>query len=65
MFWGQVLELDDRRTNADLGKNFNHPNDDERDGHDPEVFLGQHTREDADVDELQENLQQHIEALPA
>ena len=61
----QFLELNNGRANADLRKDFHHPHHDERDGHDSEVLLGQHARENADVDELQENLQQHIEALPA
>ena len=65
MFGFKLGGLHDRRADAYLGKNFHHAHHNQGNGHDAEVLLGQESRKDAYVNKLQDDLQQHVEALPA
>ena len=60
----KVGVLHNRRTNPDLGENFDDPHNDERNGHDAKVLFGEKARQNADVNELQGDLQEDVEALP-
>ena len=64
VFGLQVVELHHRGPDAHLREDFHHTDHDEGNGHDAKVLFCQKLREDADVDELQNDLQQDIEALP-
>ena len=61
----ELGELHDGGADADLGEDFHDAHHNQRQGHHPEVFRREDAREDADVDELQDHLQQDVEALPA
>ena len=61
----ELGELNERRSNADLGEDFHDAHHNQSEGHHSEVFGREQAREDADVDKLQDHLQQHVEALPA
>ena len=62
---GQVRSLNQGRPHAQLGEQFHHANHHQSDGHDAEVIDVNPSGQQGHVHQLQDDLQEHIETLPA